>query len=42
MPEEVLQILEKRREVKGRGERERYAKLNAESQRRARGDEKRS
>ena len=42
MPEEVLQILEKRREVKGRGERERYAKLNAESQRIARGDEKRS
>ena len=42
LSEEALQIAGKRREVKGRGERERYAKLNAESQRIARGDEKRS
>ena len=34
MSEEVLQIAEKRREVKGKGERERY--LNAEFQRKAR------
>ena len=30
MSEEALQIAEKRREVKGRGERERYTYLNAE------------
>ena len=33
MPEEVLQIAEKRREVKGNGEKERYPHLNAEFQR---------
>ena len=42
LSKEALQTAEERREVKGRGERERYAKLNAESQRIARGDEKRS
>ena len=31
--EEALQIAEKRREVKGKGERERYTQLNAELQR---------
>ena len=30
--EEALQIAEKRREVKGKGERERYTQLNAELQ----------
>ena len=33
MSEEVLQIAEKRREAKGKGEKERYTHLNAESQR---------
>ena len=33
---EALQIAEKRREVKGKGEKERYTHLNAEIQRRAR------
>ena len=33
MCEEALQITEKRREVKGKGEKERYTHLNAESQR---------
>ena len=37
---EALKITEKRREVKGRGERERYTQLNAEFQRRARRDKK--
>ena len=36
MAEEALQIAVKRREVKGKGERERYSQLNAEFQRRAR------
>ena len=36
LSEEALQIAEKRREVKGKGERERYSQLNAEFQRRAR------
>ena len=36
LSEEALQITEKRREVKGKGERERYTKLNAEFQRIAR------
>ena len=36
MPEEALQIAEKRREVKGKGEKERYIHLNAEFQRIAR------
>ena len=38
--EEALQIAEKRREVKGKGEKERYTNLNAEFQRIARGDKK--
>ena len=33
LPEEALQIAEKRREVKGKGERERYTQMNAEFQR---------
>ena len=33
MPEEALQIAEKRRDVKGKGEKERYTHLNAEFQR---------
>ena len=36
LSEEALQIAETRREVKGKGERERYSQLNAEFQRRAR------
>ena len=36
MSEEVLQIAMKRREVKGKGEKERYTHLNAEFQRIAR------
>ena len=38
--EEALQIAEKRREVKGKGERERYTHLNPEFQRIARRDKK--
>ena len=38
--EEALQITEKRREAKGKGERERYTQLNAEFQRTARREEK--
>ena len=38
--EEDLQIAEKRREVKSKGERKRYTQLNAESQRRIRRDNK--
>ena len=38
--EEALQIPEKRREVKGKGEKERYNHLNAEFQRIARRDKK--
>ena len=38
--EESLQIAEKRREAKGKGERERYIQLNAEFQRRARREKK--
>ena len=37
---ETLQIAEERREVKSKGERERYTQLNAEFQRIARGDKK--
>ena len=33
LPEEALQIAVKRREVKGKGEKERYIHLNAELQR---------
>ena len=40
MSEEALQIAEKRREVKGKGEKERYTYLNAEFQRIARRDKK--
>ena len=38
LSEEVLQIAEKRREVKGKGERERYTQLNAEFRRIAKRD----
>ena len=38
LSEEALQIVEKRREAKGKGEKERYPHLNAEFQIRARGD----
>ena len=38
--EEALQIAEKRRKVKGKGEKERYTHLNAEFQRIARRDKK--
>jgi len=40
--EEALQIAEKRREAKGKGEKERYKHLNAEFQRLARRDKKAS
>ena len=40
MSEEALQIAEKRREPKGKGEEERYTHLNAEFQRIATGDKK--
>ena len=40
LPEEALQIAEKRREAKGKGEKERYTSLNAEFQRIARRDKK--
>ena len=40
LSEEVLQIAEKRREVKGKGEKEIYTHLNAEFQRIARKDKK--
>ena len=40
LSEETLQIAEKRREVKGKGEKERYIQLNAEFQRIARKDKK--
>ena len=38
MSEEVLKIAEKRKEVKGKGERERYTQINAQFQRIARKD----
>ena len=38
--EEALQISEKRREAKGKGEKEKYTHLNAEFQRTARRDKK--
>ena len=37
LSEEALKMAEKRREVKGKGEKERYTHLNAEFQRTARG-----
>ena len=40
MSEEVLQIAENRREAKGKGEKERYTRLNTEFQRLARRDQK--
>ena len=40
LSEEALQIAEKRREVKRKGEKERYTQLNAEFQRIARSDKK--
>ena len=40
MSEEALQIAVKRREVKGKGEKERYTHLNAEFQRIAKRDKK--
>ena len=40
LSEEALQIAEKRREAKGKGEKERYTHLNAEIQRIARRDNK--
>jgi len=40
LSEEALQIAEKRREVKGKGEEERYSHLNVEFQRIARRDKK--
>ena len=36
----MLQIAENRREAKGKGKKERYTHLNAEFQRKARGDKK--
>ena len=38
LSEEALQLAEKRRDLKGKGERERYTQLNVEFQRRARRD----
>ena len=40
LSEEALQIAEKKREAKGKGEKEGYIHLNAEFQRRARRDKK--
>ena len=40
LSEEALQIAQKKREAKGKGERERYIQLNAEFQRIARRDKK--
>ena len=40
LPEEALRIAVKRREAKGKGEKERYTHLNAEFQRIARRDKK--
>ena len=40
LSEEALQTAEERREVKGKGERERYTQLNAELQRLARREKK--
>ena len=41
LSEETLQVAEKRQEAKGKGEKERYAQLNAEFQRIARRDKER-
>ena len=40
LSKEALQIVEERREVKGKGEKERYTHLNAEFQRKGRRDKK--
>ena len=40
LPEEALQIVEKSKEGKGKGEKERYTHLNTEFQRMARRDKK--
>ena len=40
LSEKALQIAEKRREAKGKGEKERYTHLNAEFQKKARRDKK--
>ena len=40
LSEEALQIAEKRREMKGKGQKERYNQLNAEFQKIARTDKK--
>ena len=40
LSEEALQIAEKRREVKGKEEKERYTQLNADFQSRSRRDKK--
>ena len=40
LSEQALQIAVKRREAKGKGEKERYSHMNAEFQRRARRDKK--
>ena len=40
MSEEALQIAEKRREAKGKGEKERYTHLNAKFERISRGEKK--
>ena len=40
LSEEALQITEKRREAKGKGEKKRYSHLNSEFQRKARRDKK--
>ena len=40
LSEEALQIAEKRRDVKGKGEKERYTQMNAEFQRMVRRDQK--
>ena len=40
LSQQALQIADKRREVKGKGEKERYTHLNAEFQRIARRDKK--
>ena len=40
LPEQAIQIAEKRREPKGKGEKERYTHLNAECQKIARRDKK--
>ena len=40
MSEEALHVAKERRDMKGKGERERYTQLNAELQRKARRDKK--